>query len=187
MNELSCDEIISADADFYTPFARQRYLFEEALDAMMNKNNQLKCIADLEIKLPDALVVNKPEWFLPDFTLGSPADGLLNNARNWNFKVLNPDYIFTADGKLGVVGKFLFAVFDNLFASFKGGVRIDHFIGLINPFVFANVKGDKSGRLYSSYDNPKLKKICQARSGRVCQYRRKDCVGGDAQKRKNTK
>ena len=124
----------------------------------MQSQNKLPCIADLEIKLPDSLIANKPHWFLQDFTLGSPADDLSSQARNWNFKVFDPDYIFNKDGSLGEAGEFLYSLFYRLFAAYKGGVRIDHFIGLVNPFVFANKKGDMSGRLYSSYDNPKLKK-----------------------------
>lgn len=161
MIRLSQDVMIGQDAQFWAPFAKDRYLFDEALAWYMQKQNKLFMIADLEIKLPDSLVANKPQWFLSDFTLGSPADGLSANARNWNFKVLNPDYIFNADGSLGEAGKFLYDLFDKLFASYQGGVRIDHFIGQVNPFVFANKKGDESGRLYSSYDNPKLKKYAK--------------------------
>jgi len=158
---LSHDIMLSRDAEFYTPFATRRYLFEEALSWYMQQQNQFPFIADLEIKMPDSLIVAKPQWFLADFTLGSPADGLSSQARNWNFKVLNPDYIFNSDGSLGEAGKFLFDLFDKLFASYKGGLRIDHFIGQVNPFVFANIKDDTSGRLYSSYDNPKLKKYAK--------------------------
>lgn len=161
INELSKDVMINQDAEFYTPFAKNRYLFEEAIARYMQSKNQLACIADLEIKLPDSLVASKPYWFLTDFTLGSPADGLSSQARNWNFKVLNPDYIFNSDGRLNEAGKFLYSLFNDLFASYKGGVRIDHFIGQVNPFVFANKKGDESGRLYSSYNNPKLKKYAK--------------------------
>ena len=161
ITELSQDVMIARDAEFYTPFAKERYLFEEALAWYMQTQNKFPCIADLEIKLPDSLICAYPEWFLSDFTLGSPADGLSAQARNWNFKVLNPDYIFNSDGSLGVAGQFLFDLFDRLFSAYKGGVRIDHFIGQVNPFVFANLKGDESGRLYSSYNNPKLKKYAK--------------------------
>lgn len=161
INELLKDVMIAQDAEFYTPFAKYRYLFEEAMAWYMQSQNKLSCIADLEIKLPDSLVAAKPQWFLSDFTLGSPADGLSSQARNWNFKVLDPDYIFNSDGSLGEAGEFLYSLFNRLFAAYKGGVRIDHFIGQVNPFVFANKKGDESGRLYSSYDNPKLKKYAK--------------------------
>ncbi|MBR2034396.1 MAG: 4-alpha-glucanotransferase [Alphaproteobacteria bacterium] len=161
MKIFAKDVLIAGDAKFYTPFAQRRYLFEEAIAWKMQADNGRKYIADLEIKLPDCLVANKPEWFLKDFTLGSPADGFSDSDRNWNFKVLNPDYIFNNDGTLGDAGKFLFDVFDRMFATYKGGVRIDHFIGLVNPFVFALDKQDISGRLYSSYDNHKLKKYAK--------------------------
>ena len=157
MNELSKDVMIFQDAEFYAPFSSKRYLFEEAISWYMQSQNTLSCIADLEIKLPDSLIASKPQWFLQDFTLGSPADVVSSQARNWNFKVLNPEYIFNTDGSLGEAGKFLYSLYNRLFATYKGGIRIDHFIGLVNPFVFANKKGDESGRLYSSYDNPKLK------------------------------
>ena len=152
---------VQYDAEFYTPFAQDRYLFEEALAQYMLQQVKIPTIADVEVKLPDSLVVQKPYLFLQDYTLGSPPDQFSQNARDWNFKVFNPEYLIDKHGKLGEAGQFLFDVFDRLFQTYQGGVRIDHFIGFVNPFVFAHNKEDKSGRLYSSKDNTKLAKYCK--------------------------
>ena len=156
---LEKDSSAKNDALFWAPFSPRRYLFDEALGQIMAAGqNHLPYIADMEVKLPDSLVVQKPEWFLKDFTLGSPADNFSNAERNWYFKVFNPDFIFNKKGQLGPAGQFLFDTFDCFFKSYSGGVRIDHFIGFINPFVISGRKDIPSGRLYSSPENPVLKK-----------------------------
>lgn len=152
------DELMRLDATFYAPLTPRRYVFEQALAATLQQSFTRDFIADLEVKLPDSLVVHKPAWFLKDFTLGSPADSFSATARNWHFKVFAPERIIKPDGTLAEAGKFMLATFDRLFKQYQGGVRIDHFIGFVNPFVFALNKGDESGRLYSSADNPKLKR-----------------------------
>ena len=149
------------EATFYAPFAQDRYLFEEALTTLMLRELTMSSIADVEVKMPDALVIQKPYLFLTDFTLGSPPDKFNQNARDWNFKVFNPDYLINPDGSLGEAGEFLFKTFDNLFQNNTGGIRIDHFIGFVNPYVFAHNKNDKSGRLYSSDDNPMLSRFAK--------------------------
>ena len=152
------DELMRLDGAFYAPRTPRRYVFEQALAATLQQSFTRDFIADLEVKLPDSLVVHKPSLFLKDFTLGSPADSFSATARNWHFKVFAPEHIIRSNGSLGDAGKFMLATFDRLFKQYHGGVRIDHFIGFVNPFVFALNKGDESGRLYSSPDNPKLKR-----------------------------
>lgn len=149
------------EALFFAPFNPHRYLFEEALGQLLETEDHIPYIADIEVKLPDSLVVQHPEWFLKGFTLGSPADAFANAPRNWHFKVFDPDFIFNKDGSLGPAGQFLFNTFDHFFKTYSGGVRIDHFIGFVNPFVISNQKDIPSGRLYSSPENPVLKKYAK--------------------------
>ena len=153
------NDFLKKEAEFFAPFSQRRYLFEETLGQIMStEQSHLPYIADLEVKPPDSLVVQHPEWFLKDFTLGSPADNFSGKERNWHFKVFNPDFIFDKKGCLGPAGQFWFDTFCRLFKDYSGGVRIDHFIGFINPFVISGQKEIPSGRLYSSPDNPILKK-----------------------------
>ena len=146
------------EALFYAPFNPHRYLFEEALGQLLETEEHIPYIADIEVKLPDSLVIQHPEWFLKGFTLGSPADAFSSNPRNWHFKTFDPDFIFGKDGSLGPAGQFLSDTFDHFFKNYSGGIRIDHFIGFVNPFVISNQKEIPDGRLYSSPENPVLKK-----------------------------
>lgn len=115
-------------------------------------------IGDIQVKIPDSIVNLHPDAFLDGFTLGSPPDMFGKEARDWNFKVLDPAKIFNADGSLGEAGQILYNIFYNAIASNRGGMRIDHYIGMVNPYVISHLDGQESGRLYSSPKHPLLKK-----------------------------
>lgn len=149
---------LQMDAAFYAPFDIERFIFEAYLAQRAAQKKTAQAIADLEVKIPDSVVVANPSLFLKNFTLGTPADAFADYERDWHFKVFNPDFIFNPDGSLGPAGAFLYHVFDSLFKTYKGGVRIDHYIGFVNPYVISQQNGIPSGRLYSSPDNPLLAK-----------------------------
>ena len=107
------------------------------------------------------------EWlykdlFLKGIALGCPPDYFSKNGQRWGFSVLNPDTIFNTDGSLGKGGELLKERYENMFSSSSGGIRIDHIIGLIDPFVYSTkskkMTPENSGRLYSSPEHPILGK-----------------------------
>lgn len=118
-------------------------------------------IGDIQVQIPESVYEENKDVFLEGFTLGVPGDVLNPQPRNWGFRVLNPAKFFNADGSLGKAGKILYDIFYESFASNKGGMRIDHFIGMVNPFVVSKDESIPSGRLYSSYDNPVLQKFAK--------------------------
>ncbi len=98
------------------------------------------------------------EWvhknlFLRGKAIGCPPDYFSKNGQRWGFKYYDPEKIFNKDGSLGEAGEVLKQKYEEYFASFPGGIRIDHVIGLIDPFIYTTASKkmtpQNSGRIYS--------------------------------------
>ena len=98
------------------------------------------------------------EWvhknlFLRGKAIGCPPDYFSKSGQRWGFKYYNPEKIFNKDGSLGEAGEVLKQKYEEYFASFPGGIRIDHVIGLIDPFIYTTASKkmtpQNSGRIYS--------------------------------------
>lgn len=145
-------------------------------------SKKMKTIADCQVAFSDRDYWANQALFLPGWNLGCPPDVFSNDGQAWGFPVLNPDKIFNPDGSLGDAGKLLKARFSKMFQENPGGVRIDHIIGLIDPFVYKQNKLPKpehgASRLYSSPEHPEL--------GRFSYVRIRDLnheVGAESEKR----
>lgn len=119
-----------------------------------NEENGIKIIADTPVAFTPAEEWLNKDLFLEDFVLGAPPDYFSSEGQRWGFAVLKPDLIFNEDGSLGKGGEFLKKRYEAIFKNCPGGVRIDHVIGLIDPFVYNKneryMTPANSGRLYSS-------------------------------------
>lgn len=142
--------------------AHKKSKSKKSLDAFMDEQatlyatqNNRPYIADLQVQIPKSIVDKNPELFLDNFTLGSPADAYSDKPRNWGFPVLNPMYLWDKNG-LGRGGKLWQDILHHAIAGAKGGLRIDHFIGFVNPYVISSDPTIPSGRLYSSPNHPIL-------------------------------
>jgi len=133
-----------------------QYIFADFLSFYCSTKCKYNYIGDIQVKIPDSIVCAHSELFLSDFTLGCPPDMYSATSRDWNFRVLNPKHMFNADGSLGKAGKLLYDIFDHSIRLNKAGVRVDHYIGMVNPYVISHDPNFKNGRLYSSYDHPYL-------------------------------
>lgn len=98
------------------------------------------------------------EWvhknlFLKGKAIGCPPDYFSKNGQRWGFKYYDPEKIFNKGGSLGEAGEVLKQKYEEYFASFPGGIRIDHVIGLIDPFIYTTASKkmtpQNSGRIYS--------------------------------------
>ena len=117
-------------------------------------------IGDIPINVPKRVNERHPEWFLPDWSLGAPPDAYSATPQIWGFPVLNPNTLFLKDKKhsLGPAGRMFRKLIRFYFSANKGGIRIDHFIGWVNPYCYyTGKKKYKSGRLYTSPRHPVLK------------------------------
>lgn len=123
----------------------------------------IKMIADRQVAFSD-----RDEWayqslFLDGWFLGCPPDYFSKDGQAWGFPVINPEKLYNEDGTLGEGGQLLEALYRKMFKENPGGVRIDHIVGLIDPWVYK--KGHKpkveegAGRLFSSPEHEFLKKF----------------------------
>lgn len=79
---------------------------------------------------------------------------------------MNPEKLYKADGSLDEGGILMKNLFKKMFKENPGGVRIDHIVGLIDPWVYKAGKKPKieqgAGRLFSSPEHPELSKFAIA-------------------------
>lgn len=129
-------------------------------------SKNLKLIADRQVAFSDRDVWAYKSLFLKDWALGVPPDYFCADGQAWGFPVLNPDKLFNEDGTLGDAGKLLQSLYKKMFKENSGGIRIDHLVGLIDPWVYKKGKTPKiedgAGRLFSSPEHPELSKYAIA-------------------------
>lgn len=122
----------------------------------------VKMIADRQVAFSDRDCWAYQSLFLDGWCLGCPPDYFSKDGQAWGFPVIDPDKMYNDDGTLGEAGILMKNLYRKMFRENPGGVRIDHIVGLIDPWVYK--KGQKpmpeqgAGRLYSSPEHPELKK-----------------------------
>ena len=133
---------------------------EETLDYAKHKD--IKMIADRQVAFSDRDTWAYQSLFLEGWMLGCPPDYFSKDGQAWGFPVMNPEKLYKADGSLDEGGILMKNLFKKMFRENPGGVRIDHIVGLIDPWVYKAGKKPKieqgAGRLYSSPEHPELKK-----------------------------
>lgn len=133
---------------------------EETLDYAKHKD--IKMIADRQVAFSDRDTWAYQSLFLDGWMLGCPPDYFSKDGQAWGFPVMNPEKLYKADGSLDEGGILMKNLFKKMFRENPGGVRIDHIVGLIDPWVYKAGKKPKieqgAGRLYSSPEHPELKK-----------------------------
>ena len=126
------------------------------------KKNNIKMIADRQVAFSDRDTWAYQSLFLEGWMLGCPPDYFSKDGQAWGFPVMNPEKLFKADGSLDEGGILMKNLFKKMFKENPGGVRIDHIVGLIDPWVYKAGKKPKieegAGRLYSSPEHPELNK-----------------------------
>lgn len=136
------------------------FMFQQFLIDIANKeSNELaqqtgvKIIGDSPVASPAADEWINQNLFLKGKAIGCPPDYFSKDGQRWGFGYFNPKYIFNPDGTLGKAGKILKEKYDKFFSSFPGGLRIDHVIGLVDPFIYTTsaekMTAENSGRIYS--------------------------------------
>lgn len=150
-------EVKSKFADEIDYFLFKQMLVEKEIASSnaLSKKTGVKIIGDSPVASPASEEWANQDLYLKDAAIGCPPDYFSKNGQRWGFKYFNPDYIFNKDGSLGKAGKVLQAKYEDYFASCPGGMRIDHVIGLVDPFIYST-KGkkmtpDNSGRIYSIF------------------------------------
>jgi len=153
-------DLKTQNADKIDEFLFSQMLLSKSREetAIKNAKYGIKTIADSPVAFPIVDTWAHQDIFMKDWHLGCPPDFFSKTGQAWGFVIIDPKTIFKKDGSLGKGGKLLFDKYESMFRENKGGVRIDHIIGLIDPFVYKTTPTAKSaGRLYSAPNNPELK------------------------------
>lgn len=159
INEL--EKKYADEINFYAfcQFVAHRQI-ESTKEYALSKN--IKMIADRQVAFSDRDCWAYQSLFLDGWLLGCPPDYFSADGQDWGFPVMDPEKLYRDNGSLAEGGILMKALFKKMFKENPGGVRIDHIVGLIDPWVYK--KGHKpkieegAGRLYSSPEHPDLSK-----------------------------
>jgi 4-alpha-glucanotransferase len=141
----------------------QFVLYKQNLETKKYADSKgIKMIADRQVAFSDRDTWAYQSLFLDGWCLGCPPDYFSKDGQAWGFPVINPEKLYNSDGSLGDAGILMKNLFKKMFKENPGGVRIDHIVGLIDPWVYKAGKKPMSefgaGRLYSSPEHPELSK-----------------------------
>lgn len=143
-------------------FMFKQWLVEREIEKANYRNETLgiKVIGDSPVAWTPVEEWMNQDLFMDGLALGCPPDYFAKNGQRWGFSVLKPETIFNPDGSLGKGGELMRKKYEKMFEASPGGARIDHVIGLIDPFVYSTrepkMNSKNSGRLYSSPNHPIL-------------------------------
>ena len=143
------------DIDFHI---FKQWIVEREIEKNNLRNEKLgiKIIADTPVAFTPVEEWLNKDLFIDGFAMGCPPDYFSADGQRWGFAVLNHKKLFNPDGSLAKGGVFLQKRYEDIFSNSPGGVRIDHLIGLIDPFVYKEsepkMNENNSGRIYSSPD-----------------------------------
>lgn len=137
----------------------KQYKFEQFITVKQIKENK-EWRDELGFKYMNDLLVGcskMDEWrckdaFLDGYQLG--AHEYMANPQTWAIPVLDPRKLFIGNN-LGAAGQFLKDKI-NFALEFNENLRIDHAMGLIEPFVIENdsIIYDENGKIINTPDNP---------------------------------
>jgi len=126
----------------------------------------IKMIADRQVAFSDRDCWAYQSLFLEGWFLGCPPDYFSEDGQAWGFPIVNPEKLYNANGSLDEGGILMKNLFKKMFRENPGGVRIDHIVGLIDPWVYKVGHKPKieegAGRLYSSPEHSELSKFAIA-------------------------
>lgn len=137
---------------------------EATKEYALSKN--IKMIADRQVAFSDRDCWAYQSLFLDGWFLGCPPDYFSKDGQSWGFPIIDPEKLYNEDGSLDEGGILMKALFKKMFKENPGGVRIDHIVGLIDPWVYKVGRKPKveegAGRLYSSPEHSELSKYAIA-------------------------
>ena len=148
----------------YDYFMFQQFILEKenAKANELSTRTNVKIIGDSPVASAQVDEWVNKNLYLDKVAIGAPPDYFSKNGQRWGFKYFNPKHIFNKDGSLGKAGEALKKKYEDYFASFPGGLRIDHVIGLVDPFIYSinskKMTPENSGRIYSVFSGEYKKK-----------------------------
>ena len=167
------DTITKKYIDTIEKYKLEQFIVQKQSDETTEYTKKLgiKLIADRQVAFSDRDNWAYQSLFLDGWCLGCPPDYFSEDGQAWGFSVINPDKLFNKDNSLGEAGQLLKKLYLKMFKENPGGVRIDHTVGLIDPWVYKKGHLPKveegAGRLYSSPKHPELAKYSIAKEENI--------------------
>ena len=136
--------------------------FAKLFDTIGENTKGVSVVADKPIGFSSMDVWGNPQIFTKDEFVGAPPDFFSADGQAWGFKFIPREKTFNEDGTLAEGGKYLKNLYIKTFEENLGGVRIDHVLGLIDPWTYKeNPEGAKGGSryLFKTMLNGELKEL----------------------------
>lgn len=107
-------------------------------------NKSINIIGDKQVGYGDMDIFSNPSYFTKDEFMGAPPNVIKGSlGQDWDFRFIPYEKLFNKDGSLAFGGEYLKKVFKKAFEDNSGGLRIDHIIGLIDPWTYNKTNDDK--------------------------------------------
>ena len=136
-------------------FKFKQFIYDKQLKDF-NKENSAKIdlIGDALVGFSEADVWGNPSAFLDGYSLGCPGGGPNNSHQVWNIPVVDPKKLFDKNGKLLEGGKLIERKFEHILKNAKT-VRIDHAIGLLDPWIYekSSIRKEQDGSIFTNGQN----------------------------------
>lgn len=142
------ERIKSNSDNFLDLYKFKQFIIEKQEKEFKKQNGKLPYITDAIIGFHMMDYFANPDAFLPNYRIGTPYGGEgrpLNGSpwgsnQTWDIPVLDPQKLFIKDKNgnitgLGVAGKLMRQKFEKLLDTYEN-IRIDHAIGLIDPWIY---------------------------------------------------
>lgn len=137
-DRLALDRYIQIErdnADKIEKYKFTQFLIDKQTKADRIARGDFAYISDFEVGTSSLDEIVFKDVFLDGYKIGCPNGGPLDSPQLWGMSVIDPNKLFNEDGSLGPAGEFLRAKLINGMAGAQG-VRIDHAIGLVNPYIY---------------------------------------------------
>ena len=131
------NKIIERSKDDFEAYIFGQFLIDKQIKANTKLRQDLgyKYISDFLVGFANSDHWANQELFLKDYKMGCPYGGKGNGPQTWNIPVLNPKKLFNEDGSIGPAGLYLKKKLNDALENFDN-VRIDHALGLVDPYIY---------------------------------------------------
>lgn len=145
---LYLNKIKNDPNNFLDLYKFKQFIIYKQEKEFKEQNGKLPYITDAIIGFHMMDYFANPDAFLPNYRIGTPYGGegrAINGApwgsnQTWDIPVLDPKKLFIKDENgnitgLGIAGKLMRQKFEKLLDTYEN-IRIDHAIGLIDPWIY---------------------------------------------------
>ena len=113
-----------------------QYLSDKIIE-FKNKSKGVNLVGDKQIGYSNADIWAHPSYFTKNIFMGAPSNPMKGSmAQDWDFRFIPAEKLFNKDDSLTKEGEYLKKIMKKALEDNPGGLRIDHIIGMIDPWVY---------------------------------------------------